>query len=137
MIEQIFHHYTKWEDFHAGQYALTCDDELTAIRNSACLLANCPLLREMMRSVTEQWKYATEVNLTNPDINRRAWLGQAACCFRYGVPNFTVKIAWHTLEAHQQREANAVADSVIATWEAKKYLSQTMFGADFSISVEE
>jgi hypothetical protein len=31
---------------------------------------------------------AVEVNLSNTNCNRRAWLGQAACCYRFSVPGF-------------------------------------------------
>lgn len=115
-----------WEDYRAGQYALVYRDQAVGIESSAWLLADSAMLGAAMSAVAREWVHAAEHNLTNQERNRRAWLGQAACCFEFGVPDFVVKTAWHQLSSDQQDAANAVADQVIAEWEESR--AETLFG---------
>jgi hypothetical protein len=72
-----------------------------------------------MSMVADGWKYSAEVNLSNRNRNRQAWLGQASCCLIVGAPEDLTKQAWHTLTAAEKIAANAVADEVIAAWERR------------------
>ncbi len=81
---------------------------------------SCPsLLWEAMTFVSHHWGYASRQNLTNLNRNRQAWLGQAACLFLDGAPEYVTKLAWARLSAKQQSAANTVADNVISDWENK------------------
>lgn len=93
---------------------------------SAALLADGDELYAAMSAVTREWPNASEHQLSNTERNRRAWLGQAACCYVLGVPDFVVKSAWHTLPTTMQDAANAVADQVIGEWEMSR--AETLFG---------
>lgn len=120
MIERVFHPFHLWEDYKMGMYEKTCfmDDESMVRACEATL--SCPeLLWECMQFVSHNWGHAAEHNLTNLNRNRQAWLGQAACCFIDGAPEYLVKRAWNNLSAEKQRAANAVADEVIKEWEWK------------------
>lgn len=120
MIEQVFHPYNKWEDFKWGMYEKTCFMDEHQMITECEMILKCPQwLWESMTFVSHNWLYAAEHNLTNVNRNRQAWLGQAACCFSHGAPEYLTKLAWHNLTAEQQAAANAVADDVIADWENK------------------
>lgn len=125
MIARIYHHHERWEDYAAGQYALRYADKTVGIESSAWLLSEPVELYAAMSAVCREWPNASEHNLTNREQNRQAWLGQAACCFKFGVPDFVVKSAWHTLTEAQQQAANAVADQVMNEWEASR--AETLF----------
>lgn len=87
------------------------------------LLLKCPgWLWESMTFVSQNWKISAEHNLSNTNRNRQAWLGQAACCFSHGAPEYITKLAWNNLTEKEQKIANDVADDVIKDWE-QKYLS--------------
>lgn len=122
-ILRVFHPYTKWEDHHFGMYQnFAFMDEPSLIKDCELTLRCAPWLEEGMKFVSHNWKYAAEHNLTNTSRNRRAWLGQAACCFYHGAPEYLVKQAWWNLSDEQRNQANAVADEVIQDWESKYIL---------------
>ena len=67
--------------------------------------------------VIENWTISTKVNLTNKQCNRKAWLGQASCNYKYKVPEILTRIAWSKLDIIQQYEANEIAQKVINSYE--------------------
>jgi hypothetical protein len=126
-MNRVYHHHEKWEDYLNGQYALTYAKPQIGELQSAALLADGSACYAAMSVVTREWPNATEHNLTNLEQNRRAWLGQAACCFELGVPAFVTKAAWWTLPVTIQDRANAIADSVIREWEVIRRDAETLF----------
>ncbi len=118
-LRQVYHPYMLWEDWRRGMYrppqVPIQPDHIEAARR---LLADASACDAAMRRVTGEWKYACEVNLTNQSRNRRAWLGQAACCLVAGASEDITKLAWHRLTDREQHGANLVADIVICDWES-------------------
>ena len=127
MNERVFHHYRKWEDYKFGMYEKTCFMDETKMIVDCEIILRCPeWLWESMTFVSHQWQYSAEQNLLNLNRNRQAWLGQAACCFTHGAPEYLTKKAWNNLNQKQQEIANSVADDVLNDWENKykmKYFS--------------
>ena len=93
-------------------------NELELINNARNLLSDPITLKYEMRWVAYNWPFSAEMNLTNRGLNRQAWLGQAACCHKHGVPEYLTKKAWHLLNDDQRNIANGVADEVIQAREA-------------------
>lgn len=118
-MRRIFHHYEKWEDWKDGLYRRSVGDaaDEILISRSARLLSDIAMLDRAMTAVVDEWKHSAEVNLSNRSRNRRAWLGQSACCLVCGTPEHLTKQAWHRLSPAEQERANAVADSAIEYWE--------------------
>ena len=117
-VRRIYHPYYKWEDVAAKMYELPFDlqsEEAASIE----LLSNPDGLLDAMTDVTINWPNATEHQLTNQESNRRAWLGQAACCFFAGSTAYATKSAWWKLTIDQRDAANDVADNVILKWEER------------------
>lgn len=114
-MRRIWHPFTAWEDWHAGQYALS---GTTGHIGLAIRLLSAPLvLLPTMRTVVQVWPISAAVNMTNGSRNRQAWLGQASCCYLCGSPEVSTKTAWRRLTNPQRDEANGVADVVIAEWD--------------------
>jgi len=121
-IERKFHNYKNWECFGQGMYETTCFMDKYAMINDCELLLSCPeWLWESMTFVTHHWLTSSEQHLTNMSRNRKAFLGQAACCFSHGAPEYLTKLAWFNLDEKTQKKANEVASEVIKDWE-EKYL---------------
>lgn len=119
-IERVYHSYDKWEDYQNGMYEKVCYMDDWSVVQMCRATLSCPeLLESMMIHVSHHWICAAEHHLTNTNRNRQAWLGQAACCFLDGAPEYITKLAWHQLTEKQKEAANAVADSVIRDWEWK------------------
>ena len=122
-MKQKFHRYELWEDWQNGLYRDRSANENRDVTNAKQCLGDPVTCNEMMRQVIRDWPIACEVNLTNRSRNRRAWLGQACCCLFANCPEFTTKLAWHSLQDSQRVEANAIATAVIRDWEIE-YLNR-------------
>ena len=123
-ISRVYHHYTKWEDHAHGMYQITTGDNDIIINDAASLLKDDERLLKAMRHVAFQWKHSAQINMTNRNRNRQAWLGQAACCHEVNAPEELTKKAWGTLTTEERNAANAVADRVIIEWE-ERYNAET------------
>jgi hypothetical protein len=122
-LKKIYHHYNLWEDWKAGLYDLEKEYDEYALEECSnyCkeLLSNPLEFYIIGKEMIDNWKYSSEVNLSNKNRNRQAWIGQATCCYKYGVPERITKIAWNMLTWIEQDEANKIADKLILYWEAE------------------
>lgn len=88
---RVYHTWDKWEAFDAGFFDSTPRTRtLTADRCKAMyadFLRDIPRFQKAMEGVLNDWPNSTEHNLTNPRMNRIAWLGQAAMCWATGIPS--------------------------------------------------
>lgn len=117
-MQQVFRHYTEWEDWQNGMWRACDDAERATLRCLAAAILSTPTdLLQSMQNVCEQWPIATAVNLSNHGQNRRAWLGQAACALACKSPEDVTREAWNTLSDTVKLLANATATSVIEEWE--------------------
>lgn len=115
-MDRIFHHYNKWEDYHAGMYDESKDGRKERVGTAIQILGNEKICREAMQKVIDEWQIATEFNLSNAEINRKAWLGQAACSCYGNVHEDETREAWGYLTDEQRRTANAIAAEIIKEW---------------------
>lgn len=120
MINRIYHRYEKWEDEKLGFYKTTDENKEENITKSTSLLKDRKRLKKYMNMVINKWIISCEQNLSNPAMNRQAYLGQAACCLHHGSPAQTTRIAWNNLTEEEMKIANNIADQIISKWE-KKY----------------
>lgn len=121
-LKQCFHPYTKWEDYKAGMWRdVSKEEEEQFFENAVKFTGNPDLYGSWMLKVIEIWKYSCEQNLSDVQINRQAWIGQAACCLALGCPEYITRQAWNTLTKTQQDKANKKADEAIKAWEMKQY----------------
>jgi hypothetical protein len=117
-IEQIFHHYSKWEEIPAGMWKTVGGKEhKQLLKKARAFTGDAKLYGSFMLQVLDKWPISCEQNLSNKSINRRAWIGHAACCIALGCPESITREAWHDLTQTQQDEANAAADHAILVWE--------------------
>ena len=119
-MERIFHHYNKWEDYHAGMYDESKDGRAERVIKAAEILGTPATCRKAMEKVVSEWVKATEYNLSNAEINRKAWLGQAACCCWAGIHEDETREAWGLMTEAQRIEANAIAADIIKKWVGKR-----------------
>lgn len=115
-MERIFHHYSKWEDFHAGMYDESKDGRAERVAAAAGILGTPAICRKAMEKVIAEWPIATEYNLSNAGINRKAWLGQAACSCYAGIHEDETREAWGIMTPEQRTEANRIAAEIIKKW---------------------
>lgn len=117
-MTQKFHHYKNWEDYQNGMFRkVNATDDHWLVGKAILILTAAELCYQQMKRVTTEWPVSSEQNLTNLGQNRRAWLGQAACCIAFNVPEELTKIAWNSMDSASQDRANGIADVVITEWE--------------------
>jgi len=119
-MKRIYHRYENWEDFNNGMYRkISKHEESLLLPEIIQFTADHQAWGAAMLDVVNQWQYSCEHNLTDLNSNRRAWVGQAACCLKKQYPEYLVREAWNTLSKRQQYLANKMADEAIAEWELK------------------
>lgn len=124
-MERIFHHYNLWEDYHARMYDENKDGRKERVLKAAYILGTPDICREAMEKVVAEWTIATEYNLSNAEINRKAWLGQAACSCYGGVHEDETREAWGIMTEAQRVEANRIAATIIKKWLHKREIEET------------
>lgn len=79
------------------------------------LLVDIPEFKRIMYLVLRDWPNSCEHNLTNERMNRIAWMGQAALCYKYGIPS-RYRGGYHLLTDKQKYNADKAALEVINHW---------------------
>lgn len=75
---------------------------------------------QAMRLVVIQWPRTMLNSLTNPSMNRRAFVGHCAAQYEINCPEYITRAAWKELTERQRVEANKQADYAIKLWESGK-----------------
>ncbi len=78
---------------------------------------NDELYGKAMLRVIVEWPLTCLHNLSNIGINRRAFVGHAACSLEFNCPEIITRMAWSRLTDEQRIKANHKADLAIAQWE--------------------
>lgn len=124
-LQQIYHHYEKWEEYHCGMWRIvTGEERIKMLKKAIEFIGNTQLYGKYMMKVLDQWPASCEQNMTCSSLNRQAWIGQAACCLSTGSPESVTRAAWRFLTKQQQDEANHKADLAITEWERRFFKQQ-------------
>ena len=119
--ERIFHTFDKWECHGAGFYetkpprGLTPDNCRAYYRE---LLSDIPEFERVLQCVVTEWKHSCEHYLTNSAMNRIAWLGQAALCYKHRIPA-EFRGGYGLLTEAQQLAADEAALRAMNDWMAR------------------
>jgi hypothetical protein len=116
-IKQIWIPYTEWEDWKNGMWRkLPKEDEGTFLKMAINFTADHVRYGLAMREVNKSWPKTMLNSLTNPSINKRAFLGHCAVQFKIGVPEYITRMAWRELTERQRVDADAEAQQTIDEW---------------------
>lgn len=118
MLERIYHPYWDWEEVDANMWG-TVTDRKKFLRLAIEFTGDHKKYGRFMRRVVNEWRYSCENALTDPYLNRKAWIGHAACAMALGCPEDITREAWSHLSMQQQDLANAEAEYAIKIWEKK------------------
>lgn len=121
-MKRIFHTYEKWECYPAGFYeekpAVGLYDDYTKTeleKAYAEFLSDSNLFRLAALRVIKEWPNSCEHYLSNENMNRIAWIGQAAACIELHIPS-AYRGGFHRLSKEQQDAADGVALEVLNAW---------------------
>jgi hypothetical protein len=116
-MTRIFHPYDKWEDyrhnFYGGLMEYQKDNTLELY---ASLLKDLKKFEGALQIIIRDWKYSCEHNLSNENMNRIAYLGQASCALVYQVPHNISMGGYNLLSLEEQKAADAMAQKYLNLW---------------------
>lgn len=115
-LKRIYHPYLDWEEVDAGMWN-GCANEKAMLKKAVDFTGDHKRGGRFMHRVISEWRISCENSLTNYLINRKAWLGHAACALALGCPEHITRKAWGFLDGNQQMLANREADRRILIWE--------------------
>jgi ParB-like chromosome segregation protein Spo0J len=116
--ERIFHTFDKWECAKAGFYETKPPKGMTANNCRAYyrqLLTDIPEFDRVLELVISEWVHSCEHYLTNSAMNRIAWLGQAALCYKHGISS-EFRGGYGLLTEPQQLAADEAALRALNVW---------------------
>lgn len=121
-MERIYHTWDKWECYPAGFYenrppnGMSADEAAAAYRD---FLADIPRFEAALARVVSEWPNSCEHYLTNENMNRIAWLGQASMCIDTGVSS-VFRGGFNRLSEEQKEAANAAALKWLNVWLSRR-----------------
>ena len=78
-------------------------------------LSDLPRFENALKRVISEWVNSCEHYLTNENMNRIAWLGQASMCLDTGVPSRFCG-GYNLLSEQQKEDADAMALKYLNEW---------------------
>lgn len=119
-MNRIYHTWDKWECYPAGFFEVNAPNGWT---EDVChelyrvLLSDISEFKAIMTLVIRLWPNSCEHNLTNERMNRVAWMGQAALCYKHRIPA-RFRGGYHLLTDEQKQAADNAALEMINVWMA-------------------
>lgn len=115
-FKRVFHPVEDWEEIQYNMWGAVSDRPLF-LQNAIEFTANHQLYGDHMDLVVSEWPISCENALTDYSLNRKAWVGQAACALYMGCPEDITRQAWGYLTDEQRTLANRRAAIAIRDWE--------------------
>ena len=131
-MERVYHTWDKWECYPAGFYEDKAPDGMAAreaLEAYRDFLRDTPRFADALDHVIVEWRHSCEHYLSNENMNRIAWLGQAAMCYATRVPSY-YRGGFNLLTEAEKERANATALVALNRWlEMRGEPALTMTGA--------
>ena len=116
---QLFYSYNQWEDYQFGMYEEEQKGRKNRVDRAILMLSDEYMCRLFMKKVCNEWIISCKQNFTNPQMNKIAWLGQAAWCLYAGIHEDETREAWSLITQSDRDRANAIAEECIQEWRQK------------------
>ena len=115
-LPRVYHPVSHWEECDFNMWG-DCDDREETLNLAIDFTGDHERYGHYMVRVTNEWPISCENALTDHHLNRRAWLGHAACALYGRIPEDVTREAWRHLSNEQQLLANNQASKAIRDWE--------------------
>lgn len=117
-MNRIYHTWDKWECYRAGFFEANPPKGMTddyCVNKYSELLIDIPEFKKVMLLIIQEWPNSCEHNLTNEKMNRIAWMGQAALCYKYSIPS-KYRGGYNLLTDIEKQNADNAALEIINVW---------------------
>jgi len=115
-FERVYHPCCQWEELQSNMWG-SVEYRPQFLARSIEFTGDHELYGSFMRRVISEWPISCENALTDYRINRKAWLGHAACALAFQCPEDITREAWGYLSNEQRALANRQAATTIGEWE--------------------
>lgn len=115
-MKRIFHSWDKWEDYKHGFYGGLEYPKDNTLELYASLLKDLTKFEAALKIIVSSWVYSCEHNLSNENMNRIAYLGQASCALIYNVPHNISMSGYNLLTKEEQESADKLAETYLNLW---------------------
>lgn len=112
-IKQQYIPYWEWEDYINGMWS---NNDEHRLQEAIEFTGDHIKYGNAMKEVIEAWPRTMLNSLTNTSINKRAFLGHCAVCYKLGICESTTRAAWKELTDQQRYDADKVAQETINNW---------------------
>lgn len=131
-FKRVWHPYENWEEVKFNMWG-SVNDRSSWVKKAVIFTSDHKLYGTYMQKVVNEWPISCENALTDYYMNRKAWIGHAACALAMNCPEDITRQAWKELSYEQQYLANQEAIRAIRTWEnmyiESEQLRESMGGA--------
>jgi len=114
-FKRVWHPYTEWEETKFNMWGNVADKK-EWIDKAIEFTSDHSEYGKYMKRVVREWPISCENALTDENLNKKAWIGHAACALAMRCPEYIVRKAWGYLTNEQQLLANREATHAIAEW---------------------
>ena len=108
----------QWEEVPANMWGEVANRRLY-LQRAVIFTGNHRLYGRYMMRVIHEWPNSCLNALTDYNLNRKAWIGHAACALALRCPEDITRQAWGLLSNEQRILANRQADRAIQSWEMR------------------
>lgn len=115
-LHRVYHPVGHWEECRYNMWG-TVDDRAKCLEKAVKFTGDNERYGRYMLRVTREWPVSCENALTDYQLNRKAWIGHAACALYAKIPEDITREAWRHLSDEQQLLANNQARRAIRSWE--------------------
>jgi len=115
-LTRVYRPVSEWEEIAHNMWG-DVDDHRTALDRAVSFTGDHRLYGSYMRRVIEEWPVSCENALTDPVLNRKAWVGHAAVALALSIPEDITRKAWGLLTHEQRVLANKEAARAVRQWE--------------------
>ena len=115
-LKRVYHPYDSWEECKANMWG-EVDDPALYLKRAIEFTGDHKLYGSYMRRVVREWELSCENALTDHALNKKAWIGHAACAMALGCPENITRLAWGHLTDEQRILANKEAARALREWE--------------------
>lgn len=115
-IKRVYHPYHLWEEIQYNMWG-DVDNNSHALNQVKIFISDHKLYGSYMMRVISEWPISCENAFTDPNLNRKAWVGHSAVALALQIPEDITRKAWFYLEDYERLLANKEAERAIQAWE--------------------
>lgn len=124
-MKQIWVPYWEWEDYLSGMWRkIPKNEEIEMLEKCVEFTGNWIKYGSFMERVVKAWPRTMLNSLSNPSVNKRAFIGHCACCLAFGCPEYITRQAWKLLTEKQRIDADDIAEICYAEWKDQRLRSE-------------